>query len=189
MSSYGRLVDEALEAGFNKVPSKSDYLSNFNNCGGCEKEVHYHRKGDSVTITVDNPPNGFFGGASMNSKPDNPMINDIDVNAEEVKAECKHAKRKGQPVTSGVLNYFPDAIKYVSVVSRVGNEQHQPNTPLHWDKSKSSDELDALVRHLIDHNVNPLDDDGVLHLGKVAWRALAALQRYLDSDDTKSRNL
>ena len=30
-----------------------------------------------------------------------------------------------------------------------------------------------LVRHLIDHSSNPMDDDGVLHLAKVAWRALA----------------
>jgi len=27
--------------------------------------------------------------------------------------------------------------------------------------------------------VNPMDDDGVLHLTKVAWRALAGLERHL----------
>ena len=92
--------------------------------------------------------------------------------------------RKEQPVYSGVLKYFPNAIKYVSVVSKKGNDQHHPDKPLHWDKSKSTDEPDALVRHLIDHSVNPVDDDGVYHLGKVAWRALAMLERYL-SDESK----
>ena len=90
--------------------------------------------------------------------------------------------RKGQPVFSGVLAYFPDAVKYVSEVSKAGNDQHNPNSPLHWDRSKSGDEFDALTRHLIDHSVDPMDTDGILHLGKVAWRALAALQKHLESN-------
>ena len=53
------------------------------------------------------------------------------------------------------------------------------NTPLHWDMEKSKDELDALTRHLIDHSIDPLDEDGQLHLAKVAWRALAGLERFL----------
>ena len=94
----------------------------------------------------------------------------------------KAETRKGQPVFSGVLAYFPNAIKEVSKTSLAGNIQHHPDKPLHWDKSKSSDEKDALVRHLIDHSIDPLDDDGQLHLAKVAWRALAALERYLTSN-------
>jgi len=94
----------------------------------------------------------------------------------------KHAERKATPVYSGVLKYFPNAIKYVSKVSKAGNDQHHPDKPLHWDKSKSTDEPDALVRHLIDHSIEPVDDDGMLHLGKVAWRALAMLERYLDDN-------
>ena len=90
--------------------------------------------------------------------------------------------RKATPVFSGVLKYFPNAIKYVSQVSKAGNDQHHPDKPLHWDKSKSADEPDALVRHLIDHSINPVDDDGILHAGKVAWRALALLERYLDDN-------
>ena len=88
--------------------------------------------------------------------------------------------RKNQPVFSGVLKYFPDALKEVSKASKAGNDQHHPDKPLHWDKSKSNDNEDALVRHLIDHSQNPMDDDGVLHLAKVAWRALAALQIFLE---------
>ena len=96
--------------------------------------------------------------------------------------QSKHAERKSTPVFSGCLEYFPKAIKYVSKVSKAGNDQHHPDKPLHWDKSKSFDESDALVRHLIDHSINPIDDDGILHAGKVAWRALALLERYLDEN-------
>ena len=87
-------------------------------------------------------------------------------------------QRKQSPVWSGVLNYFPDAIRGVAHASFIGNEQHNPNTPLHWDRSKSGDELDALSRHLIE--AGTVDDDGVLHSTKVAWRALANLQKELE---------
>lgn len=95
--------------------------------------------------------------------------------------------RKNMPVYTGVLKYFPDALKYVSRVSKSGNDQHHPDKPLHWDKTKSTDNEDALVRHLIDHTHNPMDDDNILHLGKVAWRALAALQIYLENERTKEK--
>ena len=89
-------------------------------------------------------------------------------------------KRKATPVFSGVLKYFPDALKEVAKCSKAGNDQHNPNQPLFWDRTKSKDELDALTRHLIDHSVDPVDTDGVLHLAKVAWRSLAALQKHLE---------
>jgi len=85
-------------------------------------------------------------------------------------------KRKEYPIFSGLFRYFPDALIEVSHCSFMGNAQHHPTKPLHWDRRKSNDHLDALTRHLIDHSVNPIDDDGVLHLSKVCWRALAALQ-------------
>lgn len=87
--------------------------------------------------------------------------------------------RKGTPVYSGCVAYFPNALKAVARASKAGNDQHHPDKPLHWDKSKSKDDYDALMRHLIDHEENPMDDDNVLHLTKVAWRALAGLERYL----------
>ena len=91
----------------------------------------------------------------------------------------KRQQRKDTPVFSGVLKYFPNALCYVSQVSKAGNDQHHPNEPLHWDKSKSQDEADALVRHLIQSG--EVDDDGILHSGKVAWRALALLERELEA--------
>jgi len=95
----------------------------------------------------------------------------------------KAKMRKGQPVYSGVLKYFPNALKAVAECSKAGNDQHHADKPLHWDMSKSADEQDALVRHLIDHSVNPMDDDGILHLTKVAWRGLAGLERYLTNKE------
>ena len=107
-------------------------------------------------------------------------VYNFEVDAEVVKSEAQ--KRKETPVFSGVLKYFPNSIKYVSQVSKAGNDQHHPDKPLHWDMTKSKDELDALSRHLIDHSVDPMDTDGILHLGKVAWRALAALERHLTNN-------
>jgi len=89
--------------------------------------------------------------------------------------------RKGQPVYTGVLKYFPNALKEVASCSLAGNKQHHPDKELHWDRSKSTDNEDALVRHLIDHSTNPMDNDGVLHLAKVCWRSLAALEIYIES--------
>ena len=46
--------------------------------------------------------------------------------------------------------------------------------------NKSSDELDALMRHLADHaSGEEIDDDGIRHLTKCAWRAMAMLERTL----------
>src|SRR5262245_36685630 len=87
--------------------------------------------------------------------------------------------RKQTPIYSGVIRYFPRALAYIAHVSWKGNEQHNPGTPLHWDRSKSQDELDALTRHLVD--AGTVDEmDGVLHSGKVAWRALANLEKELE---------
>lgn len=88
--------------------------------------------------------------------------------------------RKQRPVYSGVLQYFPDALLEVAHCSFMGNEQHNPGQPLHWDKSKSQDEPDALVRHLLE--AGTLDTDGARHSAKVAWRALANLQREIEAE-------
>jgi len=89
-------------------------------------------------------------------------------------------ERKMTPVYSGVLKYFPDAIKEVAKCSMAGNEQHNPDKPLAWDREKSGDELDALARHLLD--AGKLDIDGVRHSAKVAWRALANLQKEIENE-------
>ena len=92
----------------------------------------------------------------------------------------KHQERKDMPIFSGVLKYFPLALLEVSKVSKAGNDQHNPGSPLHWDRSKSTDEADALTRHLMESGT--IDDDGIRHTAKMAWRALALLQKELESN-------
>lgn len=86
--------------------------------------------------------------------------------------------RKAVPLASGCLDYFPAALAAVAECSKAGNDQHSPGQPLHWARSKSGDEADALLRHLMDRG--KLDTDGIRHSAKVAWRALALLQKELE---------
>lgn len=79
-----------------------------------------------------------------------------------------------------MLAYFPDALMEVAHASWVGNEQHNPGQALHWAKEKSTDEPDALIRHLLERG--KVDSDGVRHSAKVAWRALAMLQREIEAE-------
>lgn len=89
-------------------------------------------------------------------------------------------RRKNTPVYSGVIRYFPDALKAVAACSKAGNDQHNAGEPLHWAREKSGDELDALTRHLID--AGKIDSDGIRHSAKIAWRALANLQKELEEN-------
>jgi len=95
------------------------------------------------------------------------------------------ATRKGQPVATGVVDYFPQALLAVAELSRIGNDQHNPGKPLHWDRSKSGDEGDALMRHFIERGT--FDTDGVRHSAKVAWRALALLQKEIEASRANAR--
>ena len=90
------------------------------------------------------------------------------------------ATRKTYPLYSGLLKYFPDALMEVAHLSKVGNDQHNPGQPLHWNRAKSQDQLDALMRHLKDAGTR--DTDGERHSAKVALRALAELQLELERD-------
>jgi hypothetical protein len=98
----------------------------------------------------------------------------------EKHAPTEAAARKALPLCTGVLDYFPDALLEVAAVSKIGNDQHNPGQPLHWDKSKSTDEADCILRHLVDRGTR--DSDGARHSAKVAWRALALLQREIDAE-------
>jgi hypothetical protein len=94
------------------------------------------------------------------------------------------SKRKNIPIASGCLDYFPEALAAVAYVSFVGNQQHNPGQPLHWDRSKSTDEADALIRHFLQRGT--LDSDGARHSAKVAWRALALLEKEIESEQNGS---
>lgn len=105
-----------------------------------------------------------------------------DVDARQA-AKSEHARRKAQPVYTGFVRYFPDAMGKVAELSLIANEQHHPGTPLHWDKSKSQDHNDCIIRHMIDDVKGiKVDDDDVWHKTKVAWRAMAELQEECDRE-------
>ena len=78
------------------------------------------------------------------------------------------AERKTYPIYSGFIKNWPNAIAAVSHLSYKGSKQHHPDKPVHWDMSKSGDELDAMMRHMIDGDWE-----------QVAWRAMSNLERKL----------
>ena len=92
---------------------------------------------------------------------------------ERIKSPLPHgsAERKTYPLLSGLLDYFPAALAAVSHHSYRGNEKHNPGLPLQWVRGKSGDHLDALLRHVMERD-----------LEGAAWRALAALQEQLEAE-------
>lgn len=92
------------------------------------------------------------------------------------------AERKGIPMATGLLDYFPAALMEVARLSKAGNDKHNPGEPLHHSRGKSNDHADTIVRHLVDRGtIDP--EDGIRHSVKVAWRALALLQEELERED------
>lgn len=91
------------------------------------------------------------------------------------------AERNKFLMADGLLDYFPNALAYVSLVSKVGNDQHNPGQPMHHARGKSTDHRNKILRHLID--TGGLDDKGIRHSGYVAWRALANLQEELEAQE------
>lgn len=84
------------------------------------------------------------------------------------------AERKGEPIHSGVLLYFPDALAAIARWSLIGNVKHNgPDAPLGWSREKSDDHMDCVIRHSLTPNHT---DDGEAEGVAMAWRALAALQ-------------
>ena len=89
------------------------------------------------------------------------------------------AERKLYPITTGCLDYFRDALLMVAHVSYVGNEQHNPGQPLHWARGKSTDEPDAMGRHLVERGgIDPKNK--LYYSAQAAWRALALCQKELE---------
>ena len=79
-------------------------------------------------------------------------------------------ERKTYPLYSGLFAYFPAALAAIAHHSYVNNEKHNPGEPLYWNRAKSADEADALLRHLMEGD----------YVG-TAWRALALLQKHLEA--------
>jgi hypothetical protein len=95
-------------------------------------------------------------------------------------------ERKGIPIATGVLDYFPLTMAGIAKASLAGNKQHVPGEPLHWDRSKSSDDADAMIRHYIDRF--EIDADGVPECAKMAWRACAVSEKILEDKLGRQNN-
>lgn len=93
--------------------------------------------------------------------------------------EGDSAYRKRFPLTTGLLDYFPDACAAVSEVSFQGNEKHNPGEPLHHARGKSMDHADCIARHLTERGGF---DGNIRHTAALAWRALALLQEELETE-------
>ena len=79
-------------------------------------------------------------------------------------------ERKSIPVYTGFIKYFPNAIAAIAKVSLEGGLQHgQTAETLFWDRDKSKDELDAMMRHVLEED-----------WAQVAWRAMANLEKKLE---------
>lgn len=100
-----------------------------------------------------------------------------------VKLPTDKQQRKETPIATGVLGYFPDAIAAIARVSYAGNQQHNPGQPLHWAREKSTDHADCIIRHFMERGT--IDEDGMRHSAKMAWRALALLQLELEAAELK----
>jgi hypothetical protein len=91
--------------------------------------------------------------------------------------------RKAIPLLTGVIDYFTDALAEIARVSAAGNAQHNPEAHaagvLFWNRDKSTDEANTLIRHLAERG--GFDTDGVRHSAKAAWRALALLQKEIEA--------
>ena len=121
-----------------------------------DKPTHYLITGDQTQIGI--------GGAP--------------TRATTLPEEAK--ERKKYPIATGFLEYFPDAVVAISNVSWRGGQQHHPEKPLHWDRNKSTDEADTMMRHFMQRGT--LDTDGVRHMAKCAWRCLALLQKEIEAE-------
>jgi hypothetical protein len=90
-------------------------------------------------------------------------------------------ERKGMPLATGLLDYFPAALAEVAHLSKTGNDKHNPGEPLHHARGKSQDHADTILRHMAERGTK--DTDGHWHDTKVAWRALAQLQELLEKEE------
>ena len=90
------------------------------------------------------------------------------------------AERKQYPITTGLLDYFPDACAEVAHISFLGNQKHNPGEALHWARGKSMDHADCCARHLAQRGT--LDSEKIRHSAQLAWRAFALLQEELEAE-------
>lgn len=88
--------------------------------------------------------------------------------------------RKDYPMADGLLDYFPNALAEVAKVSKLAGDKHHPGEAIHWERGKSTDHRNKMLRHLIDSG--KFDSLGNRHSAALAWRALALLQEEMEAE-------
>ena len=89
-------------------------------------------------------------------------------------------ERKAIPIWTGVIEYFPKILLEVAQVSRDGNEQNNPGEPLHWAQGKSTDHMNCMMRHAMEHGTR--DTDGRRHIAKAIWRLMAQGEMEIEAE-------
>lgn len=91
------------------------------------------------------------------------------------------AIRKAAPMFRGLLGYFPGACFHVAAHSMASDRKHNGHLPEdgapRWNRGKSADHDDCILRHTAEMHSDPL-----YHKTARAWRALADLQEYLERE-------
>lgn len=91
------------------------------------------------------------------------------------------------PITTGFLDYFPDATVEAARVSFLGNEKHNLGQPLHHARDKSNDHADCIARHLMQRGGFDIItikgvDYRVRHSAALLWRAAALCQQEIEDE-------
>lgn len=109
-----------------------------------------------------------------------------------------YAARKDFPLLTVLTAYFPDAVEALVELCKAGNVQHDvgkdavnpftlPTDRVTWDRSKSTEQMETLMRHAWDHMRakrgvgSVFDTDGHLHIIKTFWRAGAEAQLVIEA--------
>lgn len=88
--------------------------------------------------------------------------------------------RAQYPMADGLLDYFPNALAEIAAHSKKAGDKFHPGEALRWERGKSKDHRNKILKHLIDSGKT--DKYGNRHSAALAWRALALLQEELESE-------
>lgn len=124
--------------------------------------------------------NSWAGGGSYSYRPLHRYRYKRPAAPRQVTLPEDQNERNQMRLFDGFMAYFPNAMAEVAKLSYAATQQHHPDQPMHWDRSKSLDHLNKIGRHMID--AGKLDDKGQRHSAALAWRAMANLQEELERD-------
>lgn len=173
---FNNAVGTVVNRGHNGAGLDCKYRIDFD---GMVKDGNYHEE----ICVVAWPRKAKEPAAAMDLAAQVAVLAGVPVPPKSMVLPAGNEERKGMPITTGVLDYFPLAIAEVAKCSYASNQQHNPGQPMHWARDKSTDHANCMARHLIDRG--SIDDDGTRHSAKLAWRALANLQLELEAAQGK----